>query len=84
MTEKMDGFESLDIWKKGIDICIIIYKTFEKCKDYGLKDQIQRASASVPSNISEGYKRQTKEEFSQFLYIAKGSCGEVRTTYCCL
>lgn len=49
------------------------------CKDYGFKDQIQRAAVSIPSNIAEGYERQTNKELIQFLYIAKGSCGEIRT-----
>ena len=49
------------------------------CKDFGFKDQIQRASVSIPSNIAEGFERQTNKEFIQFLYVAKGSCGELRT-----
>lgn len=73
------GFEDLDIWKEGIDFSVEVYKVFKECKDFGLKDQIQRASVSIPSNIAEGYERQTDKELIQFLYIAKGSCGEVRT-----
>lgn len=56
-----------------------IYKLLKGCKDYGFKDQICRASVSISSNIAEGFERQYNKEFIQFLYIAKGSAGEVRT-----
>jgi len=72
-------FEDLDIWKEGMRIALQVYETMKSCKDFGFKDQIQRASVSIPSNISEGFERQTNKEFIQFLYIAKGSCGELRT-----
>ena len=48
-------------------------------QDFGLKDQIRRSAVSVPSNISEGYERDSKNQFLYFLVIAKGSCGELRT-----
>lgn len=48
------------------------------CNDYGFRDQIQRAAVSVVSNIAEGFERGTKPEFINYLYIAKGSAGEVR------
>jgi four helix bundle protein len=48
-------------------------------RDYGFKDQIQRASVSGMNNIAEGFERKSNAEFRQFLYIAKGSCGEVRS-----
>jgi four helix bundle protein len=65
-----------------MDLCTEVYKitnsdTFSR--DFGLKDQIRRASVSIPSNISEGYERDSKNQFLYFLSIAKGSCGEVRT-----
>jgi four helix bundle protein len=63
-------------------LCTEIYKhtnTELFSKDFGLKDQIRRASVSIPSNISEGYERDSKNQFLYFLAIAKGSCGEVRT-----
>ena len=46
---------------------------------YSLKDQLCRSAISIPSNIAEGYKRQSNKEFIRFLYLAKGSCGELRT-----
>jgi four helix bundle protein len=72
-------FEDLDIWKEGMRVTLQVYETIKSCKDFAFKDQIQRAAVSVPSNISEGFERQTNKEFIQFLYIAKGSCGELRT-----
>jgi len=48
-------------------------------KDYGFKDQIRRATVSIPSNIAEGHERISNQQFIYFLKIAKGSCGEVRT-----
>ena len=72
-------FEDLEIWKEGMKMCQEVYLLFKECKDYGLKDQIQRAAVSVPSNIAEGYERKSVKETTQFLYIAKGSCGEMRT-----
>ena len=76
---KIDAFEDLEIWKEGMRLCVQIYNLLKDFKDFGLKDQIQRASVSIPSNIAEGYERQTDKELIHFLYIAKGSCAEVRT-----
>ena len=77
--ENYKRFEDLVIWKEGMEICKEVYALLKDCKDYGLKDQMQRASVSIPSNIAEGYERKGSKETTQFLYIAKGSCGELRT-----
>ena len=77
--KKKSNFEDLEIWKEGMKQSINVYKLMKDCKDFGFRDQIQRASVSVSSNIAEGFERQTNKEFVQFLYIAKGSCGELRT-----
>ncbi len=78
-NKTFQSFEDLLIWKDSMRLSLEVYKLFKDCKDFGLRDQIQRASVSVPSNISEGYERQTDKEFVQFLYIAKGSVAELRT-----
>ncbi len=71
-------FEDLLCFRKARELTNEIYKTLKKCDDYGFKDQIQRASVSILSNIAEGFERGTKQEFLNYLYIAKGSAGEVR------
>ena len=72
-------FEDIFAWQKAKELSIRIYKLFRESKDYAFKDQIQRASISVMNNIAEGFERRTNNEFRHFLYIAKGSCGEVRS-----
>ena len=73
------SFENLEVWKRAIDLSVAIYDAFKECRDYGFKDQICRASVSIPSNISEGMERNSIKETTHFLHIAKGSCAEVRT-----
>lgn len=79
MTAKIEKFEDLEVWQNAIVLSINVYRKFQNCKDYSLKDQICRASVSVPSNIAEGFERQYNKEFIQFLFVSKGSVGEVRT-----
>jgi len=66
------------VWQKARELTREVYKTFRGLNDYGFKDQIQRAAVSVMSNIAEGFERGTKQELLNYLFIAKGSCGEVR------
>ena len=79
MGEKVGKFEDLEVWKEGIRLATKIYRALNTCSDYGLRDQMQRAAVSIPSNIAEGYERNTNKDFIHFLYIAKGSCSELRT-----
>jgi four helix bundle protein len=75
-------FEDLEIWQEAKALAVIIYRATNKgkfVKDFGLKDQIQRAAVSIASNIAEGFERKTNKDFIKFLYYAKGSTGEVRT-----
>jgi four helix bundle protein len=71
-------FEDLLCWKKARELTSAVYKSFSSCRDRGFTDQIQRASVSVMSNISEGFESGTRDSFVNYLYIAKGSAGEVR------
>ena len=74
-------FEDLETWKLARELTNKVYKVTNDgsfAKDYGLRDQIRRASVSIMSNIAEGYERSGNQELIQFLSIAKGSCGEVR------
>ena len=73
------SFEDLDIWKQSMRQATEIYGVLKDCKDFAFRDQIQRSAVSVPSNIAEGFERNTNKEFIQFLYIAKGSNGELTT-----
>ncbi|MCX5814194.1 MAG: four helix bundle protein [Proteobacteria bacterium] len=72
-------FEDLEVWKRSSRLSAEIYKYFSNLKDYGFRDQITRSGLSVPSNIAEGFERESQEECLSFLSYAKGSCGELRT-----
>ncbi|MEO6883664.1 MAG: four helix bundle protein [Bacteroidia bacterium] len=75
-------YEELEIWKKARILCQNIFQiihTDNFQKDRKLLDQINASSGSVMDNIAEGFERDSKNEFRQFLSIAKGSCGEVRS-----
>lgn len=76
---KISSFEDLRIWQEAIQISIELYQSFKDCKDFSFKDQILRASVSVPSNIAEGFERNNDKEFRNFLRYSKGSAGEIRT-----
>jgi hypothetical protein len=67
---KIQKFEDLNVWKESVKLSVNIYKALKNCKDFGLRDQIQRSAVSIPSNISEGFDRKGNKEFIQFLYIA--------------
>lgn len=74
-------FEEIECWKKARELTRRIYEVSGKgnfAKDFGLKDQIRRASISIMSNIAEGHDRSGTGEFVQFLANAKGSAAEVR------
>ena len=76
---RIERFEDIIAWQKAKELTVMIYALFKESRDYGFKDQIQRASISIMNNIAEGFERRSNSEFKQFLYIAKGSCGEVRS-----
>lgn len=79
---KIERFEDLIAWKKARELTKEIYEVTGQglfSKDFGLRDQIRRASVSIMSNLAEGFERGSAKEFHQFLVIAKASCAEVRS-----
>jgi four helix bundle protein len=75
-------FEDIDAWKKARELTKEIYKISNSgrfAKDFGLRDQIRKASISIMSNIAESFERGGRKEFIQFLSMAKGSAGGVRS-----
>ena len=78
----MAGFRDLKVWQKAKDLAVQIYKVTKYGafgRDFGFKDQIRRASVSIPSNIAEGDERGSNKEAVRFFYIAKGSLAELQT-----
>jgi four helix bundle protein len=79
---KINKFQDLEIWQISIDLVLVIY-TFTKrekfSRDFGLIDQIRRATVSCASNIAEGFEISNNNDFIRFLRITKGSIGEVKT-----
>ncbi len=78
---KAECFEDLRIWQEARQLVKQIYVDFRHNRDYGFKDQIQRAGVSIMNNIAEGFERNPDADFARFLDIAKGSAGEVRSMY---
>ena len=77
-----DRFEDLDAWNVACELANLIYLFGRESgfsKDYSFKDQIQRAAVSVMNNVAEGFERGSNKDFAKFLFIARGSVGEVRS-----
>ena len=78
-------FESLRVWQNARDFVNSIYDLMDDNKNYGFRDQIQRAAVSIMNNIAEGFESGTDAKYINSLNIAKGSCSEVRSMlYVCL
>lgn len=76
---KIEKFEDINAWQKSKELSLIVYELFKLNKDYRFRDQIQAAAVSIMNNIAEGFERKGNKELARFLYISKGSCGEVRS-----
>src|SRR5215471_3646521 len=82
---KYNKFEDLPVWKSAIDLAVRLYAltaSQEFRSQRSLRDQLERATVSISNNIAEGFERGTKQELLTFLYIARGSSGEVRSMLC--
>lgn len=80
--KKIESYKDLEVWKKGVRFSIEIYKTtsgFPITEQYGLTNQLRRASASFPADIAEGYGRESTKNYIQFLRTSRGSLNEVET-----
>jgi len=75
-------YKNLIVWKKSMDLVVEIYnlvKKLPKEETFALSSQMRRAVVSIPSNIAEGYSRNSEKQFAQFLSISKGSASELET-----
>ena len=78
-------FEDLPVWNNAIELGVAVYSLTDRLqfrRRRSLRDQIERAAVSVSNNIAEGFERGTTQELLTFLYIARGSAGEVRSMLC--
>jgi four helix bundle protein len=76
---KIKKFEDLLVWQKAVDLTVDLYASLELVNDFGFKNQIQRASISISNNLAEGFERGSDRDFKRFLFIAQGSCSEVKS-----
>ena len=75
-------FEEIQAWQKAYEVTIAVYQLSSEgpfAKDFGLRDQIRRASVSIMANIAEGHGRKSNAEFANFLNLARGSAAEVQS-----
>src|SRR5262249_59171627 len=85
MSQPLTRCEDLVAWQKARSLTTQIYLVTETgaiSRDFGLKDQMRRAAVSIMANVAEGFERGKPSEFHQFLSMAKGSCGELRSHLC--
>ncbi len=73
------SFEKLEVWKRSCRLAVDVHQVVADLNHYALRDQMIRASISIPSNIAEGHERDSLLDFIRFLRIAKGSAAELRT-----
>jgi four helix bundle protein len=80
-AKRVKCFEDLNVYVQARELSHRVHaltRTGPISRDYGLRDQMRRSAISVLSNIAEGFERQSNAEFARFLYVARGSCGELR------
>jgi four helix bundle protein len=75
----IETFEDLEVWKRGCALTVEVHVALAESKDYALRNQMERSSLSIPSNVAEGCERDSTADFIKFLRYSKGSCGELRT-----
>jgi four helix bundle protein len=78
----INSYKELHVWNRGMELSLAVYRLtakFPREEIYGLTSQVRRAAVSVPSNIAEGYGRNSRKEYKQFLAIARGSALELQT-----
>ncbi len=76
---KIKKFEDLLVWQKATDLTVDLYAAMDLVNDFGFKNQIQRVSISISNNKAEGFERGSDRDFKRFLFIAQGSCSEVKS-----
>ncbi len=82
MPNKIDSYKDLLVWQKAMDLVVAVYeatRAWPKDEIYGLTSQVRRAAASISANIAEGYGRENRGSYQQFLRIAQGSLKEMET-----
>jgi four helix bundle protein len=79
---KVQRFEDLEAWQIALELANKVYEITKQesvRRDFGFVDQIRRAAISIMNNIAEGFERGSNKDFVRFLFIARGSAGEVRS-----
>lgn len=81
-SNRIESYRDLKVWKRGIDLSEQVYdltRTFPSEEKFGLVSQLRRAAISIPSNVAEGWARNSSGAFGRFLKIANGSLAEIET-----
>lgn len=82
MTSRINSYKDLIVWQQAMDLVVAVYAVTQKWPKeelYGLTSQARRAATSVPANIAEGFARESRASYQQFLRVAQGSLKELET-----